>query len=447
MVDKKALIISVGGSPEPLKKFISEFDPYCIYFLHSLKTKEIAEEIAEFFNIESYFKLVENHESLEEAFEKSREIIDEIKKKDLEFHVDFTGGTKTMVSGLVLAAVGEECTYSYVGAKNIEGRDKDGVGIVKDGFEKITEQKDPYDIYAILEFNKAMEFFNFYQFEASKLNFSYASEKLESKDLRKLSGIYEAIVTLYDAWDKFENVLNHKVLNSYLEQLILKPINEDSSLKEKILKDHPLFLKQMENNVEFLKLKISRKGMIKPDNVKYYLPDLLNNAYRRIEEGKYDDAVARLYRSAELIAQSGLVEQSIIDENVLKINKEFFVNKREARNLAYDDETNYKLLEFLDMLVAKKDAYNKNTIAIASHDSFKLLELLGVDFASDYLNDKKLKTNINLRNGSILAHGLKPIKKERAEELYDMLLHYSRKLYPDLDRYMEMAKFPKFNIE
>ena len=75
------------------------------------------------------------------------------------------------------------------------------------------------------------------------------------------------------------------------------------------------FLAQINENLEFLKLKISKRG-IKTGDVKYYLPDLLNNAYRRIEEGKYDDAVARLYRSIELTAQLGLVNEGVVDVNV-----------------------------------------------------------------------------------------------------------------------------------
>ena len=43
----------------------------------------------------------------------------------------------------------------------------------------------------------------------------------------------------------------------------------------------------------------------KSDNLRkcYILASLINNSIRRAEEYKYDDTVARLYRSSELIAQ------------------------------------------------------------------------------------------------------------------------------------------------
>ena len=68
----------------------------------------------------------------------------------------------------------------------------------------------------------------------------------------------------------------------------------------------------------------------------------------------------------------------------------------------------------------------------------QLLEML------DYLNDKELKTNIGSRNGSILAHGLNPISKKKANKLYSQVLSYSKRAFPDLEKYMSMSEFPKF---
>ena len=48
-----------------------------------------------------------------------------------------------MVAGLVLASSGSGCIYSYVGSKSMEGRAKDGAGLVLEGFETLKVQKDP----------------------------------------------------------------------------------------------------------------------------------------------------------------------------------------------------------------------------------------------------------------------------------------------------------------
>ena len=81
----------------------------------------------------------------------------------------------------------------------------------------LTEQKDPYDVYAVMEFEKGMEFFDKYQFSAAKTNFIEASKKLESNNLREIAKLYIRIVHIYDKWDKFDNLTDeHKTLNNEL---------------------------------------------------------------------------------------------------------------------------------------------------------------------------------------------------------------------------------------
>ena len=436
----KALILSCGGSPKPLKDCINEFDADLVYFLHSDDSKEITCEIINDTNLsKDQYKLkhVTNHESLDESFAKSREIIKELQKDYDEILVDFTGGTKPMVAGLVLAAIGENCQYSYVGGKGIDSRDKNGLGIVKDGFEEIKQQKDPYDLFAVMEFEKGMDFFNRYQFGAAKINFQEATKKLESKNLKALASLYLQLVDLYDLWDKFNNKTekNH-TLNSILSQIYDK-INSSENLKNYLNEEYPDFIPQIQNNIEFLKLKISRRGKIKPEDVKYYLPDLLNNAKRRIEEGKYDDAVARLYRAIELIAQTSLVEQDLIDVNTLNSHAMFQIDNRKL-NKTY----NFKLQQLL--LSWPEYNQSKKSLKITLQKSYKLLNVLGIDFAKDYLNDDDLSNKIGLRNRSILAHGLTAISEDDANDLYEKVLNYSKEVFPEVIKYMEMAEFPKF---
>ena len=49
------------------------------------------------------------------------------------------------------------------------------------------------------------------------------------------------------------------------------------------------------------------------------LASIINNSKRRGKENKFDDAVARLYRSFELIAQIRLLEKYNIDTNRVDI--------------------------------------------------------------------------------------------------------------------------------
>ena len=435
-----ALILSCGGSPEPLIYSINKIKPDFVYFLCSNDSESEVENIL----IETNFskenhdiKIVRDYESLDESFAKSREIINELKKDYDNIHIDFTGGTKPMVSGLVLAAIGENCSYSYVGTENSKGRDKNGLGVVQSGFEAIKEQKDPYDVFAVMEFERGMDFFNRYQFGASKTNFEDAIKKLESESLKELTYLYLDIVEVYDKWDKFNNKTDDgRVLISGLSKIKYR-INDSDNIKNHLNDNYPDFISQIENNIEFLRLKISRKGHIKPSDVPYYLADLLNNAHRRIEENKYDDAVARLYRSIELVAQLKLTDYEVIDEVNLYKNSGFLINKLSLSDLENSEADNF---------VQKFSSYENSgkTFSLALKNSYILLCKLGCNLAEEYLNDENIKNNIKSRNSSILAHGLKPIDENKANELYSQVLEYAEKAFPEVKKYMEMADFPKF---
>ena len=434
-----ALILSCGGSPEPLIYSINNIGPDFVYFLCSKESESEVEKIISDVNYpqEKFsIKIVENHESMDDAFAKSREIIKELENDYETIHVDFTGGTKPMVAGLVLAAIGENCSYSYVGSENSESRDKNGLGVVRNGFELIKEQKDPYDVFAVMEFEKGMDFFNRYQFKAASTNFHEANRKLESENLKELSNLYLDIVEAYDKWDKFNNKIVNVGLITRSFNKIKDTIDNSDNIKKYLNSEYPDFINQIDNNLEFLRLKLSQGSAINPEDVPFYLADLLNNAERRIEETKFDDAVARLYRSIELIAQLKLVEYGLIDESILHNNSEFKINKAAILKMNNSD-----VQDFIDDVGGYN---NKRTIPIPLKKSYELLSILDCELAIDYLNDKKIKNNINSRNGSILAHGLKAIKEDKANELYGQVLDYAKRAFPDVEKYMQMSKFPKF---
>lgn len=441
-----ALILSVGGTYEPLVTCVKEFKPDFIYFLHSEGTLKIAKEVIErtAFNGNTKFKELYNPESLEESFYKSRLIIQELKHENFNVFMDFTGGTKPMVAGLVLAAVGENIEYSYVGTSSKEGRDKNGLGIVKDGFEQVKKQKDPFDLYAVIEFNRGKEFFNKYQFQAARKNFQQAQSKLDEPYLKKISQLYLKIVNIYDSWDKFNiELTNEDNSTIYLSKAfnnILKLINEDETILNTFQKDNERFLTQLEDNRIFLENKISTKNKPNKNNIYFYLPDLLNNAYRRIEEGKYDDAVARLYRIMELVAQLKLNTLGIVDENSIK-NFKFDINK-----IAFKDFTPDNYEAILDKLNINNFDHPKPTFTLSMYNDFNMLRYLNDDLGLHYIKDGKVKRELEKRNSSVLAHGLRPVNEINALKLYDYSLEYARILCPNIDKYIKMSQFPKFII-
>ena len=459
----KNVLVATVSNVSSLVKIINEIEPEKVYFMPSNESIGIIDEvISEIeFGFEYEVVLIENAFDTQECFDKSRELILRLIKNGDYVNVDYTGGSKTMTAGLALASSGTGCRFTYVGSEDKKGRDRDGKGNVRDGFEKVIVQFDPFETKAVFEIDRAKQFFNNYQFAAALKSFQDARNKIAGSgfvddDLLYLTDCYIDLVKFYDSWDKFETEYNSKDyddveektenLSDLLNEIIEKSIKSNEYCLSYFENEENNFFNQMESNLEFLRNKTSKNERKKSgkfnEKVKFYLPDLLNNAKRRISERKFDDAVARLYRSIELIAQLELLKQGFIDYKKLRENKKFFMDKEKFFNHPFDDDFKSEVKCW-----SKKDFKDeeKNTFTLARENSYKFLEKLGVSWAGEFLNDENLKKGLTARNYSILAHGLNPIGRDTANDLYDIVLGYSKKYDVDMENNMKKAEFPQFN--
>lgn len=443
-LDKTALILTIGQATEPSIKRINTLKPNLVYFIHSIKSKENALFIIEETNIENYkFKLLDDHESVPDAFIKSLECINEL-ENDYTVVGDFTVGTKPMVAGLVMACIDKKCEYLYLGESDENSR-HDGMGPVKSGQEKTKNQENPYENYAINEFRSGREFFDKYQFIAARENFTNAELKLKFSDLKQRSKIFIKIVRFYDAWDKFNDHLDDIRLNEYLNNIILNKIESNENLRNYFKNEIPDFYVQMKKNKLFLDKKITSKTS---NSIDYYLPDLLNNAQRRISEGKYDDAVARLYRAMELISQIRLNQYNVLDKTQIDENKKFFVDKTKLKKKLSKAST----AEVDDLRINGWKNNNVKLLDLDSGKNYRILKILSNETKFDLTDSTKKLTNnyfkinpeVQKRNTSILAHGLRPLKEAEAKKLFKLVLNHSKKLCPNIEREMELSKFPHF---
>lgn len=440
---KKALIVHVGNNYTRAIKSIEKVQPDLVYFIYSETHEKYIELIINESSktFEKRLKFIEDFQSIKESYEKSKEIFKELKKEDYEIHVGISNGTKAMVVGLSLASVGYDCEFSYVGSVK-GGRDE--TGKVKEGNEKVFDEFHPMKQLATIEINRAKRYFNNYQFSESLFYFKRARNSLYNAERMDM---YIKIAELYQLWDKFENLIPYKnkhnqitdtMLGSYLSVSIKKEIDINKNLRDYFYKNENDFMIQIDKNIAFLKNKISHKGKIKERNIYYYLPDLLNNAQRRIEEGKFDDATARLYRVAELISQIRLYENGLIEKKRLESDKVFHIEKM---NIVKNYPLN--LIEFVSRQPDFQNS-DKKTVKLTLKDNYELLKLLNDELAIKFLDDNTLDDALAGRNNSILAHGLKVAEEENTKLMYDKLIEYSRETYGELDNCLEYSKFPKF---
>lgn len=393
---------------------------------------------------------IKDHESLDNSFSVSKKVFNKFNNiDDYYVIVDFTGGTKPMVSGIVLAVVEGNFSnfeFRYVGSAGSEKRTKKGLGIVQDGSEITKIQTNPYEKYGITEFKRGRNFFDSYQFKEASQNFLNAENSLEEGHRKELSKYYKKLAEFYQSWDKFNtyiDVYNEKLeinenrrLTSHLQKDLIEKCPKDIFMDDS--RNSKEFFNQMNNNLEFLRNKLSKN---KNKAIDYYLPDLLNNASRKIEMGFYDDAVARLYRALELIAQISLNKLGIIDQTRLEQNT-FHINKKQFFNETIDNpKARSKVARF-----QIKDYENKKskTFKLQLSTSYDLLKSFDSQLALDYYADTELFYSKEKRNNSILAHGLEPLDYASAKKFYDKVFEFSKILFPNIEEQMELAKFPKF---
>ncbi len=461
---KKALIITVG-SPGGIHESLADRRADKIYFIVSEDSKKnipsVIENLKDLagksgddslkdyvnnFNEDVYDDscLIEDVDDITESFFKCLNLINKL-KKDYKIDIDFTGGTRTMGTGLYLAAINEDCDSYYVSGERV-----DNIGIVSEGSEEVKLLKNPFKQFAVREFNRGIQFFNNYQFYASLINFKTAYAILEDEYLKERVALLIDIVNFYYSWDKFSNKLiidseiTRRNLNDFLQNEIIYKIDNNPDLNNFFREGNPQFYKQLKLNKEFLDKKISSNSSELFNDIKVYVPDLLNNAERRIIEGKYDDAVARLYRATELIAQLQLKDLKYVVESDLNNDLKFTVDM--PKLFASDED--YKL-EKWNLYNNKKRNWYKHP---AKRYQKPIMGLQNLYILLSYLDEKSRKLSGNFsnkiykpiqdRNNSILAHGLNPIDEKLAKILYKRVLEHSLKLYDDIQDNMGLAKFP-----
>jgi len=154
----------------------------------------------------------------------------------------------------------------------------------------------------------------------------------------------------------------------------------------------------------------------------YLIADLINNAERRAkEEQKYDDAVARLYRTIELIAQH-------------RLKTKYGINPSEAKTEQIPPE----------LLKKWNIPPQTEKIKLPLEKDYELLNAKGDEIGKKYLQDRKLKDLLSKRNTSILAHGLTPVTQETYKQLYQKTIQYAKTTINNLKELLEMSKFIKW---
>lgn len=261
-----------------------------------------------------------------------------------------------------------------------------------DGKERALFHDNPWMELAFMERRKASTLFNKGRYASAKDVLRNVLDKLPEKE-RIFFKSFSEIVEGYELWDRFK----HKDARIKIRRnLDLFKAYCYGSKSDKLIE----LAEHIKRNVEFLEKLINEGGI-------YYFYDLLANAKRRAYlEEKYDDAVARLYRSLEFFAQNRLSSKYSIDTSRVEIGAI-------PAGLREEFERKYKSSE--------------GKIELPLYASYILLKELkdeaGEKFVLQYEN--KLKYLLSSRNRSILAHGFESVSKDTYEKFYLSILEFT----------------------
>lgn len=405
----KALVVTVGTGVRPdrdivrpLVKTVRSSHPDLVVFLVTEESEPNAGRVSAELGLgDGSWEVVRlrDADDVDQIFQEVVAVLRSLEARgyapaDLE--VDYTSGTKSMSAALVLAGMACGCRA----LKYVAGR-REG-GVVVDGTERILTIA-PAAILARQELDLAWALFRGLRFDAALSVCQRVSRLVVEDSVRRELEDLERLIRGYDRWDKFDHLGGCDELRGVD---FSNPWNADFRLPEGLLEERLACIGGR-----------LREGSITED----VLADLANNAVRRRLEGKYDDAVARLYRLVEMIAQ------------------------RELR-LRYGIRTNRvdleKVPEDLRPRLETRRDERDGRIRIGMVDAYSLLEELKSPLGSSYRSNGNLAGLLRRRNDSILAHGTTPVGKDACDGLLGEAMALGELAVPDLATRRRELQFP-----
>jgi len=422
----KYLIMTLGTGENVehgLALSISTLNPDSILCLGSTKSyalfKRLKSSIPDYVDRFKPMVIVADENDVEKCTIDARNILLELIEggvlpKDIE--VDFTSGTKAMTAGLCIAAV----SLGVGKLVYVSGERDAKTGRVITGTERV------FSVYPtrLMIQNKRQQLQILFNKRLFVDGLRLIEETMLSCKLPEIQEEFSSWKLLFESY-YYWDICDHIKANKTIEKIPsphLKKLGLVLSGNKEILGKISSKLKKYKNNKKTSAVLMDSLSL---NFALELLADILANAERRGKEGKYDDAVARLYRASELIVQIALAEHKI---STSKLSIEHVQN-------TYKN----KVLKLFPELSTKK-------IAIGQDKSYKLLEVFDSKKAQLYLGNRKLQTLLSKRNLSILAHGLSPVDENIYTNLKSEVLKLARAFNPKIDDFLAKASFPEIKV-
>jgi len=217
--------------------------------------------------------------------------------------------------------------------------------------------------------------------------------------LAALSGISEA----YREWDKFDHKSAYRNLQKSVNELtVYAECSGDISAVE--------LTNAVACNLDFLD-SFKQASLEYKETCSYHVLDLLSNSLRRAKENKYDDAIARLYRTLEMIAQERL----------------WTGYKLNASNIPLENKIVIKALLSMNPWFKEKHIRGDSaSLELSLYSDYEFLKALGDELGVQYfIREKEIRQVLDARNHSILAHGSRILDKNDFDRMWKLVMDFS----------------------
>lgn len=402
------LVTTVGGTPGAIVAGILHSRPEKILFVCSRETRSSVAEPGENGDPSILKRLDQNHfklpagayeiieiddaQDLESFVMRMRRAVEPVVREWLRrgvnyrVCVDFTGGTKCMSAGLVLASLDWNCVWQYVGGKE---RTKGGVGIVVDGKENIVHPKNPWDTLAWRHVLRAAALFDQGDAGAATAVVEQALRTAPDGAVKRALAALMQFCSIYREWDAFRHkeALRH-ISEFETARYALTCLLSDESVES--------LWKRAAGDREVLRQLAEATGPTEP-----WIADVYFNGERRMKERRWDDAAARYYRCLEALAQMRLLRYEI-----------------EAANVPTE--------KIPPQLRAEWGVEHRATAPLNLVQCYRLLESLGDELGVRCVSSALLdpaRSPLQIRNRSILAHGFQAVTEAAAKSLRQEFLN------------------------
>ncbi len=298
--------------------------------------------------------------------------------------VDYTSGTKAMSAGATLAALRKRVgILNYVGGGRTGGR-------VERGREEIF-QLNPREWYFEDDLRQGFRFLERGHPAACLAWMANIDREHLPSHLAILVDIVRGLAKALHAWNLFDHEQATRALEDTIKQV--KVTLEGNDPVRDMSERYGLLglLPVLQGCYRFLRELLNTREKNQSHHERMLLADLRENAERQANAGHLDDAVARLYRVTEFLAQHLLRAEFHVESGDIPLLSPALENipaRLRERLEAQRQDGKVKIGLFLD---------------------YELLSALDHEAGRAFSGNRRLQDAIRTRNEGILAHGSRPV--------------------------------------